>query len=191
MSDEVTENKDLRIVCLRQSKREFSLHYLHYYPGGMQRRWTTQHLCSTTRFNIEQSTPTSPTSQTHSEPVSMIPRCETNIKNKTWKDILTGWTASADSRAGVWFYKATLRVPRSLRQHQRKTNCAEVFVMDQMIHHHHHDIKIWKKILGRVNNWTYLTSELWTHTAYVTEVEIIHVSISTGCFGKLVLSPSV
>ena len=46
--------------------------------------------------------------------------------------------------------------------------------MDQMIHHHHHDIKIWKNILGRVNNWTYLTSELWTHTAYVTEVKIIH-----------------
>ena len=42
----------------------------------------------------------------------------------------------------------------------------------RMIHHHHHDIKIWKDILGRVNNWTYLTSELWTHTAYVTEVKL-------------------
>ena len=31
-----------------------------------------------------------------------------------------------------------------------------------------------KNILVRVNNWTYLTSELWTHTAYVTEVKIIH-----------------
>ena len=52
--------------------------------------------------------------------------------------------------------------------------------MDQMIHHHHHDIKIWKNILGRVNNWTYLTSELWTHTAYVTEVKFMHYA--TGCF---------
>ena len=113
----------------------------HQYPDGTQRRWTTQHLCSTTRFNIGQSTPTSPTYQTHSGPVSMIPRCEINLTHGKIMNF-TGWTASEDSRAGVWFHKATLRVPRSLRQYHRKTSCAEVFVMDQMIHHHHHDIKI-------------------------------------------------
>ena len=58
-----------------------------------------------------------------------------------------------------------------------------------MIHHHHHDIKIWKNILGRVNNWTYLTSELWTHTAYVTEVKII--DYATRCFDEFVFSPSM
>ena len=46
-----------------------------------------------------------------------------------------------------------------------------------------------KNILVRVNNWTYLTSELWTHTAYVTEVKII--DYATVCFEKFVLSPSV
>ena len=65
-------NYNESILCINQ----------HQYPDGMQRRWTTQHRCSTTRFNIEQSTPIFPTSQTHSEPVSMIPRCETISRHR-------------------------------------------------------------------------------------------------------------
>ena len=78
----MTKNIELRIICLRQPKCKFLCINLHLYPGGTQRRWTTQHRCSTTRFNIEQSTPISPTSQTHSEPVSMIPRCETISRHR-------------------------------------------------------------------------------------------------------------
>ena len=71
----VCNNQNESFLCI-------NLHHNIYNLGGMQRRWTTQHHCSTTRFNIEQSTPISPTSQTHSEPVSMIPRCETISRHR-------------------------------------------------------------------------------------------------------------